>query len=79
MQKKLMREENAAANGGGMKDDRTGEPLVPPKRHLKGVTPPDNEAHIDHVHPRSKGGSNDYGNLQVIGRKHNLAKGDKVQ
>lgn len=78
MQKKLMHEENERAHGGRLTDDETGDSLVRPQQHKKGVRPPDNEAHVDHVHPRSKGGSNDYENLRVISRKRNLEKGAKV-
>lgn len=33
---------------------------------------------IDHVHPKSKGGSDDFGNLQVLCRDCNRAKKDKI-
>ena len=44
-----------------------------------GVTPPDNEAHVDHRYPRSKGGSNSYDNLDVRSRRNNLRKSDNVE
>lgn len=62
---------------GQLKDDRDGTPLVPAQKHRRGVTPPDNEAQIDHVVPASKGGTNDYGNLRVRSRQANLKKGDR--
>lgn len=34
--------------------------------------------HIDHRYPRSKGGTNDIDNLQLLCRPHNLAKGARV-
>lgn len=43
--------ENEARNGGVLRDDRTGEVLVRAKRSQKGVTPPGNEAQVDHVYP----------------------------
>ena len=61
-----------------IRDDRTGEALVRPQRHEKGVRPPDNEAHVDHVVPKSKGGENSFSNAEVRSRAGNLAKGDKM-
>jgi 5-methylcytosine-specific restriction endonuclease McrA len=75
--KRDMKEANRKANGGVLRDDRTGEELVDGKKHQKGVTPPDNEAHIDHVEPKSKGGSNAVPNLEVRSRKNNIKKSDK--
>jgi hypothetical protein len=75
-QKKKFLAENEKANGGTLKDDVTGEDLVRPQQHQKGVRPPDNEAHIDHVDPRSKGGANSSGNAHVRSRKNNLEKSD---
>jgi RHS repeat-associated protein len=50
---------------------------VPPKQSKKGVTPPDNEAHIDHIIPKSKGGDGAPSNGQVLCRKCNLRKSNK--
>lgn len=76
MQRREMLKDNDGRNG-GLKDDQDGTPLVYPKRHRKGVRPPDNEANIDHVIPKAKGGTNDYGNLRVRARKANIDKSDK--
>lgn len=65
-------------NGGALRDDATGAELVKPQKSKKGVTPPANEAHIDHIVPKAAGGTNDYSNLRVISRESNLAKGKKV-
>ncbi|HRI67383.1 MAG TPA: RHS repeat-associated core domain-containing protein [Polyangium sp.] len=70
---------NEANNNGILRDDRTGEALVRPQMHRKGVTPPENEAHVDHVYPRSKGGANSFPNLEVRSRRNNLVKSDKVE
>lgn len=74
--KQAILEANEKAHGGVLQDDVTGEKLVRPQQHEKGVRPPDNEAHVDHIEPKSKGGSNSTSNAQVLSRKNNLAKGD---
>ena len=40
-----------------------------------GATPPESELHVDHVEPRSGGGSNDLVNLVTACRDCNLGKG----
>jgi len=77
MQKREIREANRQANGGNLRSDEDGEPLVEPQPHRKGVRPPDNEAHVDHVQSRANDGDNGYGNLRLISRKRNLQKGRK--
>ncbi|MRG92965.1 hypothetical protein [Polyangium spumosum] len=77
-QKRRFLSENEARNGGALKDDRTGEPLVRPQKHQKGVSPPENEAHVDHRQPRSKGGPNSAANAEVRSRLNNLQKGSKT-
>ena len=73
----LKENERVNRDKGGLQDDRDGTPLVWPKRHRRGVRPPDNEAQVDHVVPRSKGGNNDYNNLRVRSRSANIKKGDR--
>jgi hypothetical protein len=75
-QKRKIREENRKRNGGILLDDETGEELVEPQQSVKGVTPPDNEAQIDHNWPKSKDGSNSYNNARVRSRANNIAKSD---
>ena len=36
-----------------------------------------NQAEIDHIVPRSKGGSNHNSNLRVVSKKENLLKGNR--
>lgn len=37
------------------------------------------KANIDHIYPRSKGGSNSYSNAQVLSRRDNLRKSDTME
>jgi hypothetical protein len=78
-QKEKIRAENREQNDGVLRDDVTGERLVEPKKHQKGVSPPSNEAHVDHKNPRSKGGSNSATNAQVISRRANLKKSNREE
>jgi hypothetical protein len=66
---------NEARNSGVLRSDKSGQQLVRPQKHTKGVTPPKNEAHVDHIKARSKGGSNSSKNAQVLSREENLKKG----
>ena len=43
---------------------------------MKGVTPPANEWQIDHVIPKSAGGTNSFSNAQVLSREENRIKWD---
>ena len=77
-QKRKILEENRISNGGVLKDDVTGEIGQAPSQHKKGVTPPDNEVHIDHYYPKSEGGPNTFSNAEVRLRKNNLEKSDTI-
>jgi hypothetical protein len=77
-QKRNVLAENQKLNGGVLRDDRTGELGVAPQQSQKGVTPPENEVHVDHWYPKSEGGPNSYSNAEVRLRKHNLKKSDKL-
>ena len=62
-------------NGLQLKDDVTGQLGVAPRKHTRGVAPPKNEVHIDHVKPKSAGGANSASNAHVRLREGNLKKG----
>ena len=76
-QRRNVLDENAKRAGGELHSDTTGEVLQWPKQHKKGVTPPRNEAHVDHATAKARGGKNSYKNAQVISREENLKKGAK--
>jgi len=77
-QRRNILEENMRRNGGVLRSDLSGEILVIPQQHQPGVTPPWNEAHIDHIIPKSRGGTNSYSNAQVLSRAENLSKGNTM-
>ncbi len=37
-----------------------------------------NQAEIDHIDPKSKGGNNASSNAQVLSKKENIAKGNRI-
>jgi RHS repeat-associated protein len=75
-QKAKIYEANREANSGQLTSDLSGQPLVAPQKSQKGVTPPANEAQVDHIKARSKNGSNSFSNAQVLSREENRAKSD---
>jgi RHS repeat-associated protein len=67
-------EANKQANGGGIKSDLSGKVLDAPVQSRKGVKANMNQAEIDHVKEKAKGGSNSNSNLQVLSKDENLKK-----
>lgn len=61
---------NRLRNGGVIKSDAPDDAYT----ELSGVTPADDSPEIDHIHPKSKGGTNQYLNAQVTSRKYNNSK-----
>lgn len=53
-------------------------PLVKPQQSRRGQRPPENEAHVDHVDPKSRGGSGDPSNGAALCRGCNLSKSNHV-
>ncbi|HEX8790106.1 MAG TPA: RHS repeat-associated core domain-containing protein, partial [Polyangiaceae bacterium] len=53
-------------------------PMVKPQKSVKGVKPPSNEAHVDHITPESRGGAGDPRNGASRCRACNLRKTNKT-
>lgn len=77
--KAIVKAENAAKNDGKVICEACGKETVPSQQSKKGVTPPGNEAQVDHVIPKAKGGDGSRENAQVLCRDCNNAKSDKTQ
>ena len=77
LQKKKILEENRKMNGGVLRSDGDGRLLNNPSKSEKGVPSDMDQAEIDHIIPRSKGGGNDNQNLQVLSKEENLKKGNR--
>jgi hypothetical protein len=74
--KRRILEQNKKANGGVIRSDQSGVEAVPSQKSQSGLTPPKNEAQIDHIKPRSQGGTNSPSNAQVLTREENRLKSD---
>jgi 5-methylcytosine-specific restriction endonuclease McrA len=77
--KTTVNQKNAEQNDGKNQCENCGVDTVPGQQHTKGVTPPDNEAQVDHVIPRAKGGDGAPENGQVLCRECNIKKSDKLE
>ena len=76
-QRSEMLKANREHNDGILRDDRTGEVMVESQKSQKGVTPPQNEAQVDHIKPVDKGGTRAQDNLELRTRKNNRDKWNK--
>ena len=72
-QKNNLRAKNLEHNNGHLRSDEDGTFLVSPQQG--GSNPL--QAEVDHIVPRSKGGSNSYRNARVISKQQNNKKGNK--
>jgi RHS repeat-associated protein len=76
--KQKVKEENAAANNGQTTCENCGTPTIPAEQSKKGVTPPGNQTEVDHYVPKSRGGTNDPSNGDVLCRNCNQTKGNQM-
>jgi hypothetical protein len=76
-QKRNILNENKQQNGGVFKSDKSGKTLDTPTQSKKGQKANMNQAEVDHIKPKSKGGSNSSSNAQVLSKEENLRKGNR--
>ncbi len=76
--KETVVEQNKAQNNGQTKCNNCGAETVPGQQSKKGVAKPSNETQVDHIRPKSRGGQGRPDNGQVLCRKCNQAKGNKL-
>ena len=75
-QKKRILQANRDANNGILRSDMSGNVLDQPVQSKKGIPANMNQAEIDHIYARSKGGTNSNKNAQVLSKRENLDKRD---
>jgi RHS repeat-associated protein len=75
-QKANMLEANRQANGGVLRSDLSGKKLDNPVQSKKGVKANMNQAEVDHMKAKSKGGTNSNSNAQILSKQENLKKRD---
>ncbi|WPV69676.1 RHS repeat-associated core domain-containing protein [Chitinophaga sp. LS1] len=64
--REVVKEQNKVKNGGTMKCENCGVETPNAQKSKKGVTPPKNEAHVDHVKRKREGGRGNPDNGQVL-------------
>ncbi|WP_375771808.1 HNH endonuclease [Archangium gephyra] len=77
--KSIVKDDNAKQNDGKILCENCKVETVPGEKHVKDVTPPSNEAQVDHIIPKAKGGKGDPSNGQVLCRDCNIKKSDKPE
>jgi hypothetical protein len=75
-QKEKILEENRKQNDGYLRSDKDGSILDEPVQSKSGVPANMNQAEVDHVFPKSKGGDNTFSNSQVLSKSQNISKSD---
>ncbi len=78
-QKQAIIAENKLRNGGVLRSDCSGKILVESLKALPGIAADLYAAEVDHIIPKSLGGSNSFSNAQVLSKAENLAKGNLNQ
>lgn len=73
-QKAQIIQQNKTNNGGVVRSDLSKQILVKPQKSIRGVAPSANEWQIDHIIPKSAGGTNIFSNAQVLSRAENRLK-----
>jgi hypothetical protein len=73
-----VKSQNASANDGQTTCSECNQSTVPGQQSKSGVTAPGNEAHVDHIIPKSAGGDGSPSNGQVLCRTCNLQKSNKL-
>lgn len=75
-EKKAVWEENAEKHGGVNICENCGIEVTKPEKSQRGVTPPATDGQVDHIEAKSKGGSGDRSNGQILCRPCNREKWD---
>ncbi|MFN5850160.1 MAG: HNH endonuclease [Chitinophagales bacterium] len=76
--KKAVIDVNKANNNGTTKCQNCKIETTPAQQSKSGVTPPKTETQVDHINPKSNGGSGTPDNGQVLCRDCNIQKSDKI-
>lgn len=79
LQREKILAENRLRNGGVLRSDCSGKIIIEPTKFLAGVEANLYWAEVEHILPKSLGGSNSYSNAQVLSKAENLLKGNQNQ